>query len=148
MGEWVQTGDQHGPLSARSPRLGLAAVSGQLFCRFPSGPCRGAGRKTHLGKVSPCTLLGSEGYWQTPSLSFLSVQQAQFWLPSQLQLFLPAGINRFGPLPAQKQLHSCKWILQLPVLNNRVLFLCTINQLLPSTRRWLWAQGGALEERW
>lgn len=83
------------------------------------------------------------------SISLLPLCAAgQSWLPSQLQLFLPAGFNRPGPIPAQKQLHSCKWILQLPVLNNHVLFLCTINQLLPSTLRWLQAQGGALEERW
>lgn len=133
-------------MNARGP--GLAAVSGQLLFTFPRGPGWGARRTRHLGRVLPCTLLGSEGCWQAPSHSFPSVQQARFWRPSQLQLFLPAGINRPGPVPALKQLHSCKWILQLPVLNNHVLFLCTLNQLLPSTQRWLQAQGGALEERW
>lgn len=148
MGSWSPGKALESPLSVRSPRLGLAAVSGQLLCRFPHGLRREAGRMRHLGRVLPCTLLGSEGCWQALSLSFPSVQQVRFWLPSQLQLFLPAGINRPGPVPALKQLHSCKWILQLPVLNNHVLFLHTINQLLPSTQRWLQAQGGALEERW
>ena len=135
MGSWSPDKTPESPLSARSPGLGLAAVSGQLLCRFPRGPCRGAGRMRHLGRVLPCTLLSSEGCWKAPSLCFPFVQQAWFWLPLQLQLFLPAGINRPGPVPAQKQLHSCKWILQLPVLNNHVLFLRTINQLLPSTQR-------------
>lgn len=128
------------PLNARSPGLWLATVSGQFLCRLPCGPHSGVGRMRHLGRALPCTPLGSEGCWQAPSLPFPSMQQARFWLPSQLQLFLPAGINRPGPVPAQKQLHSCKWILQLPVLNNHVLFLCTFNQLLPSTQRWLQAQ--------
>lgn len=114
-------------------------VAGYSSSALPSGPHSGVGRRRHLGRALPCTPLSSEGCWQAPFLLFPSVQQAWIWLPSQLQLFLPAGINRPGPVPAQKQLHSCKWILQLPVLNNHVLFLCTFNQLLPCTQRWLQA---------
>lgn len=106
MDSWSPGKTLKSPLHARSPGLGLAAVSSQLLCRFPCGLHRGAGRTRHLGRVLPCTRLGSEGCWQAASLFFLFVRQGQFWLPSQLQLFLPAGINYSGPVPSQKQLRS------------------------------------------